>query len=95
MIRIRWTRRARAHLDNIGHHIAEHHPAAAGRVVERIVALVSHLSEQPQMGRLGRVVGTRELVVPDFPYIIAYRLHARDVEVLAVFHALRRWTNKL
>jgi addiction module RelE/StbE family toxin len=93
--RIRWTRSALAHLDEIGRHIAEHNPAAAGRVVERIVALVSHLSELPQIGRLGRVAGTRELVVPDFPYIIAYRLHARDVEVLAVFHALRRWPNKL
>jgi len=95
VIRIRWTRRARAHLDGIGRHVAEHHSVAAGRVVKRIVALVDHLTMQPQIGRPGRVRGTRELVVPDFPYIIAYRLRDQDVEVLAVFHALRRWPDKL
>lgn len=94
-MRIRWTRRARAHLDRIGRYIAEHDREAAGRVLRRIVYLVSNLSDQPHMGRVGRVNGTRELIVPEFPYIIAYRVRAQDVEVLAVLHALRRWPDKL
>ena len=95
MIRLRWTRRASVHLDDIGRHIAGNNPAAAGRVVKRIIDLVSNLSEQPKMGRSGRVKGTRELIVPEFPYVIAYREHAQEVQILAVFHALRRWPTKL
>jgi toxin ParE1/3/4 len=43
------------------------------------------------MGRPGRVPGTRELVVAGTPYIVAYRVTASRVDVLAIIHAARRW----
>jgi len=43
------------------------------------------------MGRPGRVPGTRELVLPNFPYIIPYRVREQRVEILRVFHTARKW----
>lgn len=45
----------------------------------------------PGMGRPGRVAGTRELVVPGTPVILAYRAHAGRVEVLRILHAKQQW----
>ena len=93
--RIRWTRRAVRRLDQIGAYIAKDSPASAARVVARIISAVDFLSEQPAMGRVGRIAQTRELVLPDIPYIVAYRVRGTDVEILTVMHAAQRWPNAL
>jgi toxin ParE1/3/4 len=90
-LRIRWTRPALADLEAIGDFIARGNPIAARRLVARIAASVRPLSDHPHLGRPGRVTGTRELVVPDTPYIVPYRVRGEEVEVLAVFHGARRW----
>lgn len=40
------------------------------------------------MGRIGRVEGTREWVVPRLPYIVVYMLREErdELVVIAVFH---------
>lgn len=43
------------------------------------------------MGRPGRVPGTRELVLPHFPYVIPYRVREQRAEVLHVLHTSRKW----
>jgi toxin ParE1/3/4 len=43
------------------------------------------------MGRAGRVTGTRELVIPNTPFIVPYRGKGEMVIILRVFHAARRW----
>jgi plasmid stabilization system protein ParE len=45
----------------------------------------------PKSGRPGRVSDTRELVVPETPFIAPYRVRDDRVEILAVFHGARRW----
>jgi plasmid stabilization system protein ParE len=87
-------RAALANLDAEAEYIAEDNPAAAGRLVQRIFLLVDLLQENPAMGRPGRVSGTRELVVPETPYIIPYRVRSNAVEILRVFHAARRWPHR-
>ena len=62
---------------------------------ERILAAVDLLQTQPQMGRPGRVLGTRELVVPQTPYIIPYRVRRERLELMAVFHGRRKWPTKM
>ena len=93
-MRVRWLRAALANLDAEAEYIAEDNPAAAGRLVQRIFLLVDLLQENPAMGRPGRVSGTRELVVPETPYIIPYRVRSNAVEILRVFHAARRWPHR-
>ena len=67
---------------------------AATRIVERIYDSVVHLSRFPKIGRLGRVPGTRELVVSDTPFIIPYRIRRDDIEVITVLHAARQWPDR-
>ncbi len=93
-MRVRWLRVALANLDAEAEYIAQDNPAAAGRVVQKILRAVDLLKENPAMGRAGRVAGTRELVVAETPYIIPYRVRGDAVEILRVFHAARRWPGK-
>ncbi|MGC1951705.1 MAG: type II toxin-antitoxin system RelE/ParE family toxin [Gammaproteobacteria bacterium] len=44
----------------------------------------------PYSGRLGRVEGTRELVIPKLPYIVAYAVSGDQLAVRAVLHHARR-----
>ena len=90
-MRIRWLRTALANLNAEAEYIARDNPAAAARMVATIASAVERLVEHPAMGRPGRVSGTRELIVPDTPYIVPYRVRRNAVEVLRVFHAARRW----
>ncbi len=89
-MRVRWLRTALANLDAEAEYIAEDNPAAAGRVVLRILRAVDLLKKNPAMGRAGRVVGTRELVVAGTPYIVPYRVRGEALEILRVFHAARK-----
>ena len=93
-MRVRWLRVALANLEEETDYIAEDNPAAADRLVQRIMRAVNLLAKNPAMGRPGRVSGTRELVVGDTPYIVPYRVRANAVEVLRVFHAARKWPAK-
>jgi toxin ParE1/3/4 len=90
-LRIRWTRPALADLEAIGDFVARDNPAAARRIVVGVVASVDALRDHPNLGRPGRLIGTRELVVSGTPYVVPYRVLGDDVQILAVFHGARRW----
>ncbi len=80
-----------ADLEAIGDFIARDDAGAAQGLVTRIAASVEQLGDYPHLGRAGRISGTRELVVPNTPYVVPYRVRSDEVEVLAVFHGARRW----
>ena len=64
--------------------------AAAQRVVLRIIHVVETLlAESPEMGRPGRVPGTRELVITRTPFIVPYRLRGQTIQILRVYHGAR------
>ena len=90
-MRIRWLQSARADLRRIAHYIAQDSPTAAERLTVRITEAVAALAEHPLMGRPGRVISTRELVVSGTPYIVAYRVREGVVEILAVIHGAQQW----
>lgn len=89
-MKIRWLRTALLNLDEEAAYIAAEDPAAARMVVARIVEAVAMLASQPAIGRPGRVLGTRELLVPKTRYVIPYRIRAEQVEILRVFHTSRK-----
>ena len=89
-MRIRWLRTALRNLDEEAGYIAADDPAAARRVVARVLAAVAMLESQPALGRPGRVPGTREMVVPKTRYLVPYRVRGDVVEILRVFHTSRR-----
>jgi toxin ParE1/3/4 len=55
---------------------------------------VGRLAGLPRLGRPGRVEGTRELVVPNTPYIVAYAIIEDRVAILSVLHSARRWPDR-
>ena len=95
-MRLRWTRLAEQDLDQIAEDIGQDSAAAAARVVlELIDQAETLLPRHPALGRPGRVLGTRELVVGQLPYIIAYRVRDKDLEILRVLHTSRAWPDTL
>lgn len=90
-----WTRRALKRLEQIGVYISEDSPQAASRVVARISSATAALTDYPEMGRAGRVKGTRELPLTELPYIVAYRVKARHIEILTIIHTAQKWPDDL
>ena len=86
-MRVRWLRRALNDLEDAEAFIAQDNPLAASEVAAKIVEAVTLLKDQPGIGRTGRVPGTRELVVPDCPFI-------DTVQVLRVYHSARKWPDR-
>jgi toxin ParE1/3/4 len=70
-------------------------PRAAVRIDDRIEAHVELLVETPEIGRPGRIEGTRELVIPRTPYVAAYRIEGEIVTVLRVLHGAQEWPDDL
>jgi toxin ParE1/3/4 len=91
-MRIEWTKLANADLKHIHAYIRQDSPKAAIAVLASIRrALRGQLATSPLSGRIGRVDGTRELVVPRLPYIVAYRVTGTGVQILRVLHGAQRW----
>jgi toxin ParE1/3/4 len=90
---IHWTKRAEKNLESIENYIASDSPKSAAEVTLKIIHCVEHLGEHPHLGRVGRVHGTRELIIADTPYIIPYRVKENRLEILRVFHSSREWTD--
>lgn len=80
-----WSRRALQHLAEIRSYLAKNHPRTEGQVAARILASVDRLAGYPHIGRSGRAVGTRELVVSGTPYVIPYRVMEGRLQLIAVF----------
>jgi toxin ParE1/3/4 len=94
-VTIVWSPRAIEHVAHLREYIARDNPNAAKRIASALLETVERLAQLPNLGRPGRVAGTRELVVPGTPYIIPYRLRGDRLEVVAVFHARQKWPKQL
>jgi toxin ParE1/3/4 len=86
-----WSSRAIAHLASLRAYIARDNPDAAVEVATTVLDAVERLAQFPNLGRAGRVGGTRELVVPGAPYVIPCRLRGDRLEIIAVFHGRQKW----
>jgi toxin ParE1/3/4 len=94
-MRIVWTAAALRDLAAFREFIAADNPRAADRQVRLILAGIATLLEFPQIGRPGRVPGTREVVIGRTPYLVPYRLRGEMIEIARVLHARQRWPDRL
>jgi toxin ParE1/3/4 len=90
-VKVLWTQSAVGHLQSAFEYLNAENPRAAAESVERILSAVERVKQFPNMGRPGRVEDTRELVVTGTPFLVAYRLKAEHIQILAVLHAARKW----
>lgn len=87
---LEWKATAIADLLAIVDYISDENPDAAQVLKDEIESKTSRLPDHPQMYRVGRVDGTREMVVrPN--YIIVYAENPQVVTILRVLHAAQQW----
>ena len=90
-LEVRWTKIAIDNLNNAYESISADRENSAKKIIAKIEGGVDQLCRFPESGRLGRVQGTRELVVVTTPFIIIYRLKNSSIEILSILHASRKW----
>ena len=90
-MKLRYTAYARDNLIKIRNYISQHNPQAANRVISHIRQQAQLLSDYPNLGKKGRCEGTREFVINLYPYIMAYRIHSDEVQILAIIHTSTFW----
>ena len=95
-MKVVWTRRASRHLRSAyDYWAAEKSPESADIMLDRIFSAVEVLQHYPETGRPGRIPGTRELVVAPTPFVVAYRIKRRGIEIIALLHGARKWLDHL
>ena len=93
---IEWSEQATRQLDQAHDYIAlSNSEEVAARVTRQIVTSVQRLATFPMSGRSGRVSGTRELVVPNTPFIAAYAIDEELIVILALYHGAQHWPEVL
>lgn len=85
-----WTRPAQEDRKAIREYIAADNPNAALELDELLSEKAAHLINHPDLGRIGRVKGTRELVAHR-NYILIYDIANDLVRVLRILHAAQMW----
>ncbi len=90
-VRIGWHPNALDDIYGIEAYIERDNPPAAQMMEMRIRAAVNMLAEHPNLGRAGRVSGTREPIVAGTPYLVAYAVLGDEIRVLAVLHGVQKW----
>ncbi len=90
-MRLLWTELAEADLDAIVLYVADESISNALAMDSRIRERVRMLADYPELGPLGRIPDTRELVVPNDRCVVVYRLQDDLVYVLRVIHGGQEW----
>ncbi|GHU14832.1 hypothetical protein FACS189441_5470 [Betaproteobacteria bacterium] len=90
MLTLDWRETDRADLLEIIDYISDDHPDAAQRLKDEIEEKAAKLTKHPKLYRVGRVSGTREMVVRA-NYVVIYTEDAHAVSILHVLHTARQW----
>lgn len=90
MLDLEWSFTARTDLLAIVDYISDDSSDAAQRLKNEIESKARMLPEHPELYRVGRLAGMRELVVHS-NYILVYKVGPSSVRILRVLHAARQW----
>jgi toxin ParE1/3/4 len=91
-MRIKYLSLAVLDLAGIRAYIAAHNPDAAQRVGGKLRESINSLGQFPNLGKPGRVFGTRELNTPKIgktTYVVVYRVKQEEVQILRVLPGMR------
>ncbi|WP_448954406.1 type II toxin-antitoxin system RelE/ParE family toxin [Labrys neptuniae] len=89
-MRLIWRESALADLEQAIGYIAMDSPKNAAEQLDRIERSVLDLGDHPRMGRMGRLAGTRERVVPRTPFVVVYTI-TENVELIRILHGAQEW----
>lgn len=86
---IRWTKPFTQNLESARLYIAAEDPKAALVV---LMGTIDTLARFPEAGKgSNQVIGTRQILVPNTPFLISYRIKNNTVELLALWHHAQKW----
>jgi toxin ParE1/3/4 len=89
-MRVVWTPEAEQDRDEVWQYIAADSVAAAARMDELFSDAAAQLVDFPELGRSGKIAGTRELI-PHENYRLVYEIDGDTVWMLALVHTARLW----
>lgn len=94
---IEWAQTADSDLSEIfAYFLALDEEEKAKHIISRLIKTANTLSQYPLLlGRIGRMEGTREVVVKKLPYILVYRIIPESVKILRVIHTSREFPDSL
>jgi len=90
-----WLPKAIKNRHDLIDYIAEDNLRAAIEHDERIEKQIDQLLANPEIGRAGRMEGTRELVISRTPFIVVYRIKAKRIEIVCLLHTSQAWPAKV
>lgn len=90
MLKLKWRQIARRDLNGIVTYISDDNADAAEALRDEIEVKIDALVLQPKIWKIGRVEGTREIVIRD-NYIVVYEENETFVRVLRILHSKRNW----
>lgn len=94
-MKLEWSLFALTDREQIFDYIEADNTRAAIALDNNIEVQVERLLQFPQSGRIGRMEGTRELVVVGTPYIAIYCLRDDIVRIVRVLHGARPWPEEI
>jgi len=90
-LEVQWTKKVNARLEEIEAYIAHESPAASAKVILTIIKkTATQLSRYPDSGKPGRLMGTREFLFSDTPYLVVYTVRNNIMTILTIFHKRAR-----
>jgi toxin ParE1/3/4 len=89
-VKLRYTLRAAAELDEVLTYIEERSPQGARRVQTRIQVVIDLLLRHPHAGQLTSKGRLRRMVASPYPYLIFYQAAEDEIVIHGVRHSARR-----
>lgn len=90
-MKVAWSLTSGWDRDRIYSNIVADNASAAATNDQKIADIEPQLAQFPNIGRPGRMPGTREAIVTGTPYIAIYRVEPTRVVILRVIHGAQQW----
>jgi toxin ParE1/3/4 len=91
-MRVKYLSLAVSDLAEIRSYIALHNPDAAVQVASKLRQSITSLKQFPNLGKPGRVFGTRELTTASLgktSYVLVYRVWRDEIQILRILPGMR------
>jgi toxin ParE1/3/4 len=88
---LHWARSALRDMRTASQFIARTDRPATDRVLDTIEKACHLLRDYPDLGRMGRIEGTREMVIPGLPYLVIYTCNDTTIHITRILHGAQDW----
>jgi toxin ParE1/3/4 len=90
-VKVLWSAASLSHLQQVVDYLQGETSGGATTIRRRILETKRRIGQMPYSGKVGRIDGTREAVVPRTPFILVYRVSEKTLDILGIWHAARLW----